>query len=33
MRAPANNAERLRWLFTAIAAAVFFALVWNTRAG
>ncbi len=32
MRAPANNAERLRWLFTAIAAAVFFALVWCSRA-
>jgi hypothetical protein len=32
MRAPANNAERLKWLFTAIAAGVFLALVWYSRA-
>ncbi len=31
MRAPANSAERLRWLFTAFAAVAFLALVWFTR--
>jgi hypothetical protein len=31
MRFPANNAERLRWLFTAIAAAVLFAAIWYSR--